>query len=227
MPVLLCFETSTEICSVCISKSKSSKIEVEAEKSFQHASQITLLINKCLDAAEIKLQDIDAVVLSAGPGSYTGLRVGSSTAKGICYALEKPMITIDTLQSLAKQSAEQNPGFDLYCPMIDARRMEVYTAFFNQKNERLTENESKIIDTNSFNSFFDHGQSILFSGNGAPKCFEVIESELANLSNVRCAASNLVSLGLQAYTAGDFADIAYFSPQYLKPPNITKSKKVL
>ena len=227
MATILSIETSTEICSVCVSKSKSSNIVFSAEKVFAHASKITLLIQSALEKAQIKMKDLDAIALSAGPGSYTGLRVGSSTAKGICFALDKPLIVVDTLESIALASQKANPGYDYYCPMIDARRMEVYTALFDSNAKRMEQDKPLIITADSFKEFLSKGKRILFSGNGAPKIFDVVVSENATLSSVQCSAEHLTSLAEQAYENKRFADIAYFSPSYLKAPNITKSKKVL
>lgn len=227
MAVILNIETSTEICSVCIAKSKSSNITLSSEKAYEHASRITLLIQEAVAKAEITMQDLDAVAISGGPGSFTGLRVGAATAKGICFALDIPLIAIDTLTALAKAAQKKEPNFDFYFPMIDARRMEVYTARHDHIGRRLEEDKALIIEPHSFSSDFENGKNILFCGNGAPKIFDIISSAHAHLSPVICSADYLVDLSFQAFENEDFVDMAYYSPNYLKAPNITQPKKIL
>ena len=227
MALLLNIETSTEICSIAISKGDRVLSLQESAEDYQHAAQITLLIEKALQEANVQLWALDAISLSQGPGSYTALRIGASTAKGIGYALNKPLLAIDTLKALASATSKQAPAASFIAPMIDARRMEVYTALFDHDLNRLTATEAKVINSNSYQSYFDREQGIAFSGNGAPKCADVIDSPHAQFYPVKASAVHLIPLALDAFAKKQFADLAYFSPFYFKSPNITKPKKML
>jgi tRNA threonylcarbamoyladenosine biosynthesis protein TsaB len=227
MPIILNIETATDICSVCISKSDEILIIKEADKDYSHTAKITLLIERCCAETEMSLKQLDAVAVSKGPGSYTSLRVGASTAKGICYALDKPLLAIDTLESIAHASSKDGKENFLYAPMIDARRMEVYSSLFDKDMNRIEETQAKIIDERSFQKYFEKGFTIVFSGNGATKCQNVIKSPKAIFSSEVCSAANLVPLSFQAYQRKSFSDLAYFSPLYFKSPNITIPRKTL
>lgn len=226
MPLILNIETSTDICSICLSKGKEIISIKEAEQQYVHAARITILVGECLAEAGIKIEELSAVAVSSGPGSYTGLRIGTATAKGICYALGKPMIAVDTLRALAMACQQEEQKEVLYCPMIDARRMEVYTALFNAKNERITDTEALIIETNTFSEYLkDH--SIIICGNGAEKCKQVLACEKVSYSTVVCSAGHLAPLAEKAYNEGRFCDVAYYAPLYFKAPNITRPRKIL
>jgi tRNA threonylcarbamoyladenosine biosynthesis protein TsaB len=187
-----------------------------------------------LKESGLAMRDLNAVAISNGPGSYTSLRVGTSTAKGICYALEIPLIAIDTLESLAHAAFNEIKNKDaLYCPMIDARRMEVYIAFFEIRNDdkssqvkRLTETTPLILDVTSFSEYFSLKKPIVFSGNGAPKFEDIIKPPYAYFVDKLCTAGNLPPLSYEKFLNNDFVDIAYHTPEYLKAPNITTPKKV-
>lgn len=227
MSIILNIETATDICSICVSKNDEVLIIKEAEKEYSHTSKVTILIEQCFAELEINLNQIDAVALSKGPGSYTSLRVGASTAKGICYALDKPLIAIDTLQSIAQATCFKLQQDAYYAPMIDARRMEVYTSLFDKNMNLVKDTHAKIIDEQSYQEYFENGVSIIFSGNGATKCEDVINSSNAIFSNEVCSAANLVPLSFLAFQNEDFCDAAYFSPSYFKSPNITIPRKTL
>lgn len=227
MPLLLNIETSTEICSIAISKGMEVLSLQETSEAYAHASQITLLIQAALEEAGQSLADLDAIALSQGPGSYTALRVGTSTAKGIGYALNKPLLAIDTLQSLAYASFQDDWSDAYYAPMIDARRMEVYTLLLDRQGTLIQPTEAKIVDETAYAEYLEAGQRIVFSGNGAPKCQTVINSPNARFLHLGTSARYLVPLAVEAYEKKDFADLAYFSPHYFKSPNITKPKQVL
>lgn len=227
MALILNIETATDICSICISKGDEILIIKEAEKEYSHTAEITLLIERCFAETGLTLQQLDAVAVSKGPGSYTSLRVGSSTAKGICYALDKPMIAIDTLKSIAASTVKNKQQNAFYAPMIDARRMEVYTSLYDKEMNLIKAIQAKIIDMDSFQDYFEKGQSIIFSGNGAPKCQSVIKSPNAIFSSEICSAANLVPLSFLKFQQKDFCDVAYFSPSYFKSPNITIPRKTL
>ena len=156
MPLILNIESATDICSVCISKNAETLSLQEADKEYSHTSKITILIERCCAEAGITLKQLDAVAVSKGPGSYTSLRVGASTAKGICYALDKPLITIDTLQSIALATFKKAKQATFYAPMIDARRMEVYTSLFDKDLNLVQETHAKIIDEQSFQDYFQN-----------------------------------------------------------------------
>jgi len=228
MPLLLHIETATDICSIGISQNGELLALHEADKPYSHIEQTTILVQACAKTADVALHQIDAIALSRGPGSYTALRVGTSVAKGLCYAFDKPLIAVDTLQALALASLEKPDAENaLYCPMIDNRRMEVLTAVYDAAGERQSEIESKIITENSFADYFANDQTLVFSGNGAEKCKAVLTAPQAVFVDIHCSARHLIPLAEAAYQAKGFADMAYFEPLYVKPPNITTPKKRL
>ena len=175
MALILSIETATTVCSVALAKEGKLISIREINKGYTHAENITVFIDEVLKKAEQKPSDIDAVCVSKGPGSYTGLRIGVSTAKGLCYALEKPFLSVNTLLSMSEGMRKTN---DLFCPMIDARRMEVYCAIYNQSGEEVKPTCAEIIDENSFADLF-HENKIHFFGDGAEKC----KSALSKHSN--------------------------------------------
>lgn len=231
MALILNIETSTEICSVCISDGLQilAKKEISDEKS--HASKLTVFIQEFFEQLKIKASDLSAVAVSQGPGSYTGLRIGVSTAKGIAYASGIPLIALDSFKALALkvktefEKKNQNIADAYFCPMIDARRMEVYTATYDNEMNMIEEISAKIIDTNSFQNILK-SKKMFFFGNGAEKCSEIIKSENAIfLKNISLSAENLVPLANQLYETKNFVDVAYFEPFYLKNFIATTSKK--
>jgi tRNA threonylcarbamoyladenosine biosynthesis protein TsaB len=229
MTHILCIETATEICSVAIAKNGETIALLEDTQGNNHASQLHILVAKVLEQSKLQLSDLQAIVISKGPGSYTGLRVGVSAAKGYCYALQIPLIAINTLQSLANGFWQNNPNYSgLVCPMIDARRMEVYGALFNQTLHEVLPTQAKIIDEQSFVEQLSQNQ-IAFIGNGAAKCQNTIISTNAHFENHynRCNASYLSSLAQQAFNQQQFEDVAYFEPYYLKDFVGTVAKKLV
>ncbi len=227
MALLLHIETATDICSVALSDGPQLVALQQAEGTFKHASQITLLIQQALQQAALQMQEIDAVAVSSGPGSYTSLRIGTATAKGICYAMDKPLIAVDTLRSLALACLQQEREEGLYFPMIDARRMEVYTAAYDSGNELIQPARALIVEADAFGQQRSAGLQVILCGNGADKCRTVLPDDGILYSSVRCSAAHLIPLALRAFERGDFEDVAYYNPFYLKPPNITTSKKKL
>lgn len=226
-PLILNIESATGVCSVCVSKGDEILNFQEAEETFQHSEVLTGLIDLCLKESKLGLIDIDAVAVSSGPGSYTSLRVGLSTAKGICYSLGKPLISIPTLKSLAlaaKGDIKNEKAF--YVPMIDARRMEVYCQMFDASGRHLNEPANEIIDEQSFKVFFQENKTVVFCGNGAEKCRKVLTDVNAVFLPSECSAMYLPVLSCQRYISGKFEDVAYFTPLYLKPPNITIPKNM-
>ena len=232
MSYILNIDTATDICSIAVS-CEGKMLSLVEEPNNNHASRITLMIEEALAAAAINIKDLAAVAMSNGPGSYTSLRVGTSTAKGICYALDIPLIAVDTLTALAYSACKDMDVADaLYCPMIDARRMEVYMILFG-KNKENTEGapltiiealNNVIIDENAFQNYFDQGKKIVLTGNGAAKCKAVINS--VNILHVdkHCSAAHLIPLSTEAFLKKAFVDVAYHTPRYLKSPNITTPK---
>jgi len=226
MAIILNIETATDIGSVCLSSGEEILANIKCATPFSHSKETTLMIERCLKEAGRTLEDIDAIAISRGPGSYTSLRIGTSIAKGMCYALDKPMIAVDTLQSMAFAAKKIAEG-DCYIPMIDARRMEVYTAFYDAQMVCEAATHALIMDETSFERALAAKKRIVFAGNGAEKLKQVVDSPQFTFTPIRCAAEHLVPLAAAAYISGKFESIAYFEPDYLKPPNITTPKKVL
>ena len=226
MAFILGIETATEVCSVALFSNQNLLALREWKEGNKHANELTTLISEVVKEASISLNQLDAICVSMGPGSYTGLRVGVSTAKGLCYTLNKPLIAVNTLESMAQVFVSNNPNYNgLVCPMIDARRMEVYTALFNNNGEPVRETEAKIIDETSFAQDLQLG-NIAFIGNGAEKCREVIEHSNAQFhGDLRCSAVGLGKLAGEKFNAKQFEDVAYFEPFYLKDFVGTTPKK--
>ncbi len=228
MTLILGIETSTKICSVAVSDGEQLLTLKEEGGEYSHAEKLNGFIDAVLKEVKVDISQLDAVAVSKGPGSYTGLRIGVSTAKGLCYALNKPLISVDTLQAMAQKMEEENTNFDLYCPMIDARRMEVYTALYNQKNEQIKPIEAKIIDENSFIEELSNNK-IVFFGDGAEKCKEVLSSNSnASFSKEGLPSAEYINkLAYKKFQDEQFEDVAYFEPYYLKDFIATTAKKLL
>ncbi len=223
--MILCLETSTAVCSVAL-VDKSNVIALRESLDGQnHAEKITIFIDEVMKEAGVKYQDLDAVAVSMGPGSYTGLRIGVSTAKGLCYAMEKPLIAVDTLAAMA-EGFRVNESV-VFCPMIDARRMEVYSAFFNNDLERISETQAIVVDENSFSDLKKNYHLYLF-GDGADKLASLFENEenITVTKNFHCSAAYMAKLADDALKNKDFVDTAYFEPFYLKDfvPGMPKVK---
>ena len=224
--MLLLLETATDICSIGISRNGEILSLVEIGERIDQAARINELILRACEEAATTLDKLDAVAISRGPGSYTSLRVGTATAKGICFALDKPLIAVDTLHSIALASRQEGSSKILYCPMIDARRMEVYTSFYNEKFKLVKAAHPLIVKSDSFATFMEQGYQIALAGNGAQKCLSILP-ESVFYQDIKCSAAHLSQLAQTAYREKKFEDLAYFEPLYLKPPNITKAKKRL
>ena len=227
MERIILIETSTALCSVALAEGGSVVAYKESSAPKAHASLTAVFIQEMLSERGLTLADCDAVCVSMGPGSYTGLRVGVSTAKGLCFGSGKPMLAVGTLDTLVAQ-AEGNPRFII--PMVDARRMEVYTAVFEiagvsgNDARQITETAPAIINENSFAEYLEQGPC-LFIGDGAGKCADVIKHPNATFCQCWPKASSMLSPALAAYRSGDFKDVAYFEPFYLKEFVATVSKK--
>jgi tRNA threonylcarbamoyladenosine biosynthesis protein TsaB len=227
MALILHLETSTKICSVALSRDGKvlfSKIDTTGPS---HAVQLGLFVDEALKVAEESGSKLDAVAISSGPGSYTGLRIGVSMAKGVCYGADAKVITIPTLDLLADQVSRtlDLPENALICPMLDARRMEVYAALYDARGNRLKPVEALIIDEGSFAEELGNAP-VWFVGDGAEKCKSRILSDRAHFDgNVFPKAEAMVYLAEKAYLENDFGDVAYFEPFYLKEFVATVSKK--
>lgn len=210
---ILNIETSTKNCSVSIARDgKTLFLKEIAEQNFLHSEKLHLFIDQILKEAKISYKELSAVALSEGPGSYTGLRIGTSSAKGLCYALEIPLISIDTLLVLAKKI---NTKDAFIIPMIDARRMEVYTAIFDENHHKISPTEALVIDENSFNQI---SQKAYFIGDGASKCKEVLTNQnFVFIDEIVYPSANEMSLlSFGKFQNKQFEDVAYFEPFYLK-----------
>ena len=172
MAIILNIETSTEVCSVTLAENGQTLFQKESHEGLNHSKLLTVFIEELFEENNFEKSRLDAVAVSKGPGSYTGLRIGVSVAKGLCYGLNIPLIGIGSIEAMGVHAAEESDKKDmLFCPMIDARRMEVYTALYNAKGEQVLPVSAEIIDENSFVDYLDKAQ-ILFFGNGAEKCRE-------------------------------------------------------
>lgn len=232
MALILNIESATRVCSVALGKEAVLLAEASTETEYQHAAQITLLIQSVMDQAALTLSQLDAVAVSIGPGSYTALRVGMSAAKGLCYALNLPLIGIPTLKILATGVLPKIPAAilaqkPLLAPMIDARRMEVYTQLFTEETVSKNKGTAEIIEETSYKDFFDSMQYVIFTGDGAEKCQSLLKNDYAIFLPSEAQAVDMLTLSEAAFRASDFLDIAYAEPFYLKAPNITKPKKLL
>jgi len=223
-PTLLFLETATEVCSVALSKGVEIVSSICSNKGNSHTENLFPFVEEVLEDGKCGISEINGVVLSIGPGSYTGLRIGASAAKGICYALNIPLIGVSTLQSIVFGAKHQhNDELNiLYCPMIDARRMEVFTAMFDKKGKPITEVESKIIDEDSFASELKN-HILYFCGNGMQKCKSVLKYPNARFIDVQITAQNMLLPALVKYENKQFEDVAYFEPFYLKEYTAKKS----
>lgn len=226
MSFLLHLETSTEVCAVAVSEGNRLLCECVSDQPNAHTSSLTLLIQACLDKAGLKLSQMAAVSLASGPGSYTSLRAGASTAKGICFALQLPMVAVPSLRSLMAGAAADEYAEDaLYLAMIDARRMDVYCAGYHANGDEVLPLHFATIDEAFFQNLKLNYSNIILCGNGAPKCqpFLTNEKTVATIAK----AAYLVEPAWEAFSQGKFVDIAYFEPNYFKEPNITTPKKNL
>lgn len=212
---ILNIETSTKACSVALHKNGELIVSREdVTTNFSHSEKLLKFISKLFSDAKLSLSDLDAIAVSMGPGSYTGLRIGVSTAKGLCYGLDIPLISISTLKAMSFGMALEIKA-DLYCPMIDARRMEVYSAFFDINNTEVRKIQADIIDENSYKKELD--KKVVFFGDGSEKIKEKIKHENAMfVSNFHPSAKNMGLLSYQKFNKSLFEDLAYFEPFYLK-----------
>ena len=214
--MILCLETATPSCSVALIHNGEVLACEEDPKGQNHSEKITLFIDSVMKKAGISYNDLDAVAVSMGPGSYTGLRIGVSTAKGLCYAVSKPLIAVSTLEAMA-YGVEPHGRAALRIPMIDARRMEVYAAIFDENVNIIKDTEAVIIDENSFAELKKDHHLYLF-GDGADKCAELFanDDKITVIKEFHCSAKHMNVIAQRKLDAKDFVDVAYFEPFYLK-----------
>jgi tRNA threonylcarbamoyladenosine biosynthesis protein TsaB len=221
LSLILNIETATGVCSVALARDGQLLGLKESNTKNSHASVLTLFMDEVIKTADIALSDLDAIAVSEGPGSYTGLRIGVAAAKGLCYALEKPLIGVSTLRAMAigmvpPVPADQ-PAHILYCPMIDARRMEVYCAIFDEKGKEIRETRAEIIDENSFMEYLGKNR-IVFAGDGSLKCRPLFDKHPNAVfsEDFQASARFMISLSEEKFSQKNFEDLAYFEPYYLK-----------
>ncbi len=214
MSYILNIETATKNCSVSISKEgKTVALKELNDGNYSHAEKLHELIKQVVLEAKIELSNLNAIAVSKGPGSYTGLRIGVSSAKGLCFALDIPLISVNTLQSLAF-SVSIDKGYKI--PLLDARRMEVYSQIFNDKTEKIREVKAEIIISDSFSDYLND-QKVYFFGDGAEKCKETITHENAIfIDGLFPSAKEMSAISYEKFKKDEFEDVAYFEPFYLK-----------
>lgn len=215
MITILNIETATKNCSVSLSvDSKLIALKQIAEENFSHAEKLHVFIQELLQENELSFKDLSAVAVSQGPGSYTGLRIGVSSVKGLCYALDIPMIAVDTLEVLARQ-VKQDKGW-IVC-MLDARRMEVFSAIFDTSYNKIRQIQANVIEPGSFDTL-PEDQPVYFLGDGALKCKEILHSDNTVFleHSLYPSAREMVEISYQKFLDKDFVDVAYFEPFYLK-----------
>ncbi|MFN8406753.1 MAG: tRNA (adenosine(37)-N6)-threonylcarbamoyltransferase complex dimerization subunit type 1 TsaB [Sphingobacteriaceae bacterium] len=217
--LILLIETATSSCSVALAENRLILAKKELNKQNIHASHITLFIDQIMHQTSKDYTDLNAIAVSQGPGSYTGLRIGVATAKGLCFALDIPLIAINTLKAMTTgllQKMSITNDKTLFCPMIDARRMEVYTALFNQNLLEIEQTQAKILDETSFNNYLSK-HPIIFFGDGAEKCKTLYAHKPnALFVDFENSASHLNILADHQFKTGAIEDLAYFEPYYLK-----------
>jgi tRNA threonylcarbamoyladenosine biosynthesis protein TsaB len=211
---ILSLETATTNCSVSLSKDgETIVLKEDNDKSYSHAERLHVYIDTVLQEANIGKSVIDAIAVSKGPGSYTGLRIGVSAAKGLCFALDKPLISIPTLDALAHQVSIKE---GVIISMLDARRMEVYSAVYDSNYKQIRETQAQILDEHSFSDYLEKGK-VYFIGNGVEKTKMLIKHPNANFIEDKLPSANEMSkLSYDKYKVNDAEDVAYFEPYYLK-----------
>ncbi len=223
---ILCIETSTTVCSVCVTEDDKVLAFKEINGGFSHAENLHVFIEEVLKEANLSIKQINAVAVSKGPGSYTGLRIGVSAAKGLCYALKIPLISIDTLQSMAYEVSYLKNEDAFYCPMLDARRMEVYCAIYDKNLEAVLAVNALVLDEKSL-EILNGNKPIFFYGDGMPKAKELL-STIKNsffVEDIFPSAKSMVELAFNKFKENIFEDVAYFEPFYLKEFFTTQSLK--
>ncbi|WP_396632199.1 tRNA (adenosine(37)-N6)-threonylcarbamoyltransferase complex dimerization subunit type 1 TsaB [Maribacter sp. R86514] len=224
MGILLNLETSSTNCSVCVAKDgEILAIRELNSANYSHAEKLHIFIEEVMQEASLKMEDLEAIAVSKGPGSYTGLRIGVSAAKGLSYALGIPLISVSTLKSMASQVKIKDG--EVLIPVLDARRMEVYSSVFDENGKEIRETKAEIIDENSFKEYINT-KHIHFLGSGAEKIKELFPLEsISYHCEVVPSAKGMAFISSEKFNASDFEDVAYFEPYYLKD-FVLQTKKV-
>ncbi|MDR2823895.1 MAG: tRNA (adenosine(37)-N6)-threonylcarbamoyltransferase complex dimerization subunit type 1 TsaB [Prevotellaceae bacterium] len=229
-PIILNIETSTNVCSVSVSQGINSIFSIADAQGQNHAALLSVFVEQALQIIRQRAEKPNAVAVSAGPGSYTGLRIGVSTAKGLCFGFEIPLLNVDTLQVMFEAARRQIAEIDeyaLFCPMIDARRMEVYDAIYQADGTVFRPTVAEVITENSFAEIL-RDKTVHFFGNGAEKCKSLLQNPNSQfIDNIVPLAENMCELSLKKFLDKNFADTAYFEPLYLKEFMATKAKNLL
>lgn len=216
--MILSIETATDVCSIALHDKGTLLASFSLHLPQAHGKHLASLIDKLKQELALDLKQLDAIAVSKGPGSYTGLRIGVATAKGLCYALQKPMIAVNTLEAMAYRVRRYSLLQEAWiCPMIDARRMEVYCMLVDSQGNVQSPTEAKIIDKDSFSELLS-AKYVIFCGNGMPKCRPLLETHERALfmEHIVPHAEDIGVLAWQRFREGAFEDIAYFEPFYLK-----------
>ena len=223
MALILNIETSTKNCSVCISNKDEVIISKELnDLNYSHAEKLHPFILDVIKSSGVSIESLDAIAVSKGPGSYTGLRIGVSAAKGLCFALNKPLISVETLNALALSIDVKEEAYII--PMLDARRMEVYSAVFTNSKEQIREVKAEVIDENSFKEYTD--KKVYLLGDGSDKCKEILNHpNFVFVKDKHPSSVQMAELSYAKYKKNDIEDVAYFEPFYLKDFMVTPQKK--
>ena len=214
------------MCSVCIAKDGEVVACKELNDGFSHSENLNVFIEEVTSEAGLVLADMDAIAVGKGPGSYTGLRIGVSTAKGICFALDLPLISVSTLEAMASQVVLKGRHAELFCPMLDARRMEVYAAIFDSDLDEVKPISADIIDMDSYQEYLAKGK-VNFFGPGSAKCKDALSSNVnaSFIDGIYPSSRSIAGLAEAKFQQKEFEDVAYFEPFYLKDFVATVSKK--
>ncbi len=217
MAYILHIESTSTVCSVAISKDTELLSLKELNNGYTHAENLHVFIEQALSECNLKANDLNAISVSSGPGSYTGLRIGFSAAKGLAFALNIPLITIDTLKALSVATIQQTKEEAVFIPMMDARRMEVYCAGYDNKLKEVLSVQALVLNEESIKAF-EINKPLYFFGDGMPKAKELLMQlpQAHFIENVCASATHMITLAFEKYNAKDFADVAYSEPNYLK-----------
>ncbi|HMK17871.1 MAG TPA: tRNA (adenosine(37)-N6)-threonylcarbamoyltransferase complex dimerization subunit type 1 TsaB [Chitinophagaceae bacterium] len=213
MALILNIDTAVDVASLCLAKDGKVLSIAKNESLKDHASWLHIAIKEVFEKNSLELRSVDAIAVTGGPGSYTGLRIGMATAKGICYPLNKPLISLNTLLVMA--NAAKDESADLLCPMIDARRMEVFAAIYTKELEIVKDPVAITLSENSFAEYLSNN-SICFFGNGSKKFQAIEKSSQAFFVEIKTDALSMISLSEKSFSEKKFADLAYAEPLYLK-----------
>ncbi len=224
MAIILNIETSTDICSVSVAKEGECLVLKETPREYSHSEVIGRFVKEAIAQSELSMNDLEAISIAGGPGSYTGLRIGSSMAKGLCFGLNIPLIVIPTLKALAYGIKDEVAQGEIIIPLIDARRMEVYCAVFDDHVNAIKKIEAKIIDKNTFEAYIKYPK-VHFCGDGAIKTREILGLPNAIFHDSFCSAKPMAALSEKKFQKNEWTDPMEFEPYYHKAPNITTQKK--